>query len=763
MGKSLIITEKPSVAKEIADALLVSTENRGGYFENSQYIISWATGHLLSLGYPGNQNPEWEEYSMDMLPMFTELKEFPIPDTRNQLNVLVMLIGRQDVDEIINAGDAGMEGEGIQWEIYNYAFQQTGKRKNVRRLWISSVSQNAIKEGFQNLESEDSRRNLYNAFLARRNGDWFYGMNISRFFSLTYNVKGLALGSVKNQILGMVVKRCREIQSFLPEPYYQVAVRVNNSFDAGWISAEGSRLNKRIEAEEIVRKVSGLKGVVTFYDTKEKIQEPPALYNLTKLQSDAVKQYGITSDQTLDILQRLYLEYKIITYPRTDSEFITFDDISNIKPLIESIASSDFVKELDISISQMASRILEDGLIIDRIVNDEKVNDHPGLLINENFAEYNGNMKSNEKAVLGMILKRMLVSLSKPYVYSETTIHFECNGEVFECSRKTPKYMGYKAVASRLDHQKPNGKENKEESCSLPVFEEGDKVTITAAEVLDKMTKAPPYFNESTLFSVMEKKEKYGIGTSATRAAIFKELLDKKYLYKDKSTSRKLPYILPTELGEKIYDILPPDMTTPELAARWQHMLNQIEDGKITYEYYINEMKDFISEIIKNYNKIEGIELETESEKASKKQMKLAKSISLTLGIPMPEEQTIQALSAYIDTNIPKYLSNPKKKFADQDSYILGKCPLCGGNVNIAKSGTSYYCMKYKQGCKFSVMKNDYAFKNVTGKEITKAVMKSLLEKGSARCGGKIVTVRWNTGTSPKGFMIHTYSGKKVF
>lgn len=347
MGKSLIVTEKPSVAKEIANVLQINTENKGGYFEDNQYVISWAAGHLLTLGYPGDQNPEWEEYSMNTLPMFTELKAFPISGTIKQLNVLVQLIGRTDVDEIINAGDAGIEGEGIQWEIYNYAFAKTGKRKKVRRLWISSVSRKAIQEGFQNLEPEGSRSNLFYAFLARRNGDWLYGMNTSRFFGMTYNVTGLSSGSVKNQILGMVVKRCEDIQNFKQEPFYQVVVKINDIFEAGWSGEEGSRFDRRADAEEIVRKVSGQMGRVTFYETKEKSQKPPVLYNLAKIQSNAVKQYGITSDRTLEILQALYLEHKITTYPRTDSEYITSSDIQDIKPLIESIANSSFVKDLD--------------------------------------------------------------------------------------------------------------------------------------------------------------------------------------------------------------------------------------------------------------------------------------------------------------------------------------------------------------------------------------------------------------------------------
>lgn len=769
MGKSLIVTEKPSVARDIAAALRVNSENKGGYFEDERYVISWAAGHLFSLGYPGDQKQEWEEYKLETLPMFAPLKVFPLTDTMKQLNVLVKLIGRADIDEIINAGDAGIEGEGIQWEIYNYAFARTGKRKKVRRLWISSVSEKAIIEGFNNLEPDGSRANLYQAFLARRDGDWFYGMNTSRFFGLTYKVKGLSSGSVKNQILGMVVKRCRDIQNFKPEPYYQVAANINNSFSVGWCDEDGNTFKNKGDAEAVVTKVSGQSGIVTLYETKEKTQKPPALYSLVKIQSEAVKQYGITSDRTLEILQSLYQDYKITTYPRTDSEYITSNNIYEIQPLVEAIATSSFIQEMDVSISQMAQKILAEGLEINQIVDDKKVNDHPGLLINDNFANFHGELKPDEKIILGMIIKRMIISLSRPYKYTETIIQLECNGETFGCKGTTPISMGYKEVSKGLKQQE---QKTEESDPVLPQLSPGETVQFVAAEVLDKVTKAPQYFNESTLFNAMENiasliedkqykkvlKDKKGIGTSATRAAIFKELLDKRYLFKDDSRNKKLPYIKPTELGEKIFDVLPEDMTTPELAAKWQEMLNQIETGSITYEYYMKEMQAFITDKVKNYQKIEGIDIASEQEKPTDKQMNLAKSISLTLDIPMPSELTITALSEFISENMERYVLAPEKKYAQETSFAIGKCPLCGGDVNVAKSGANYYCVNYKQGCKFSVMKSDYSFKKITGKDITKAVMKSLLSKGSVKCGGKFVKVQWNTGVSPKGFMTHTYS-----
>lgn len=769
MGKKLVVTEKPSVARDIAAALRVNSDNKGGYFEDERYVISWAAGHLFSLGYPGDQKQEWEEYKLETLPMFAPLKVFPITDTMKQLNVLVKLIGRDDIDEIINAGDAGIEGEGIQWEIYNYAFARTRKRKKVRRLWISSVSEKAIIEGFNNLEPDGSREHLYQAFLARRDGDWFYGMNTSRFFGLTYKVKGLSSGSVKNQILGMVVKRCRDIQNFKSEPYYQVVANVNNSFTVGWCDEDGNTFKNKNDAEAVVSKVTGQPGVVTLYETKEKTQKPPALYSLVKIQSEAVKQYGITSDRTLEILQALYQDYKITTYPRTDSEYITSNNAYEIMPLVEAIARSPYIQQMDATISKMAQRLLEEGLEIEQIVDDKKVNDHPGLLINDNFASFQGELKTDEEKILCMIIKRMIIALSKPYRYAETVIQLECHGETFGCKGTTPVFMGYKDIAKGL-RQAESNKEEKEQT--LPQLSEGESVLFSSAEVVNKVTKPPQYFNESTLLNGMENianliedkeykkvlKDKKGIGTSATRAAIFKELLEKRYLYKDDSKNKNLPYIKPTELGEKIFDVLPKDMTSPELAAKWQDMLNQIEAGEITYDFYMKEMEVFITDKVKNYQKVEGIDIASEQSKPTEKQINLAKSISLTLGLPLPEDMTITGLSEYITQNMEQYVLAPEKKYAQETSFAIGKCPLCGGDVNVAKSGVSYYCANYKQGCKFSVMKSDYAFKQLTGKDITKAVMKSLLEKGTVKSGGKFIKVQWNTGVSPKGFMTHTYS-----
>lgn len=786
MGKSLIVTEKSSVAKEIAKVLGVTDENKGGYYENGQYVISWAAGHLFSLGYPEDQNENWKDYRLDTLPMFPDLKVFPLAQTKKQLNVLVSLIGREDVDEIINAGDAGIEGEGIQWEIYEYAFQKNRRRKRVRRLWISSVSDNAIREGFKNLEPEGSRECLYKAFLARRNGDWIYGMNTSRFFGLTYNVKGFSSGSVKNQILGLVVKRCRDIKNFVSKPYYQVSagITVNQGliddpehdltcgFSAMWYCDEGNRLSNPDDAKKIIEKVSCREGVVTRYEVKEKAQKPPTLYNLAKIQSDAVKKYGITSDRTLEILQALYLDYKITTYPRTDSEYITEDDAMEVPELIRAIASSLYLQSVEPNISTMASKIIEDGLELSNITNDKKVSDHPGLFINENFGAFDIRvLKKDEQQVLLLLLKRILISLAKKYEYTETTVEIMCKDEFFTNKGKTPIHNGYLDIQRKLF---PSSLEKNEHDSYIPFLKEGQVVHIKHADLLSKMTTPPPYFNESTLISAMENissiiedkelksvmREKKGIGTSATRATIFKELLDRKYLYKDDSKNKKTPSILPTEMGEKIFDILPSDMTTPELAAKWQDMLNQIQKGEITYDLYMQEMKTYINNIISGYQKIGGIGLEKTANKPTDKQLNLAKSISMTLNISMPEEQTITSISSFINDNMGQYLANPNKKYATVYDNVVGKCPLCGGEVNVSKDASRYYCSQYKSGCKFSVMKEDYAFKNLTKKNVTKAVMKSLLEKGQIKILGKLITVKWNTGTTPKGFMTHTFTIK---
>lgn len=775
----LIITEKQTVADEISKVLNIPIENKGGYYESNQYLISWAAGHLFTLGYPENQNENWKGYGLEGLPMFAKLKIFPIAATKQQLNVLVSLIGRQDVTEIINAGDAGIEGEGIQWEIYDYAFKKNKRSIPVHRLWISSISMQAIQNGFNHLEPEGSRKLLYQAFLARRNGDWFYGMNTSRFFGTLYNVRGLSSGSVKNQILGMVVKRCQEIKNFKPEPYYQIEAtfeydqgeNVKVYFDGIWNGEDGNKIENQIEAEDIASNIKNKNAFVNKYEDTEKNQKPPALYNLTKLQSDAIKKFGISSDRTLEILQSLYINYKIATYPRTDSEYITSDTVFLVPDLINVIAQSESVKRRDINISNMAAQIIKDGLQLEQIVNDKKVSDHPGIMINDNFKNFDVNKLGFEEwNILSLILKRMIIALAKKYSYRETVIQVVVENQKFKVSGRIPVDYGYIEIQRKLFGYTGLP----EDEIKLPEVEVGQSLNVEKAVVKSKVTTPPAYYNESSLFLAMENigssiedeslrnalKEKKGIGTSATRAEIFKELLDKGYLYKDDSKSKKTPLIKPTELGEKIYMILPKEMTSPELAAKWQVLINKIQNGEITYDYYILELESYLRKIMADYKKIDGIDIETALDKPTPKQINMMKNISATLNIPLPEQMTITTVSQYIKDNMDRYIACPNKKYGSMDDNKVGKCPLCGGVVYVSRDASRYYCSQYKAGCKFNVMKEDYSFKNLTGKNISKGVIKSLLEKNQVKVLGKTISVDWNTGVTKKGYITHTYTIK---
>lgn len=771
--KSIIVSEKPSVAADLAKALKVSTKNCGGYFENDNYIITWALGHLLGLGYPQHQNPAWEGYSMEHLPMFPNFRDLPLDATKKQLNVICDLVKRTDVKEIINAGDAGIEGEGIQWEIYNYAFMKAKKRLPVKRLWLNSFTEKAILKGMDNLEPDGSRKTLFQAFLARRNSDWLYGMNLSRFFGMTYNVKGLAVGRVMTAVIGMVVEREREIANFKSEPYYQIAAEIDSSFKAMWFDKEENKAvaeRNKETATNVYNSILGKSGTVTVYKTEEKKTNPSPLLNLAEIQKQAIKLYGITSDETLAILQVLYSDKKITTYPRTDSHYLTSDDAADVPGLIQAIANSPLTIKINPALSQAASSLLENGLNVKNIVNDSKVNDHTGLAITENFETYNEDLSKKEIQILNLILSRLVVSLSDTYIYNKTTIELNIENQTFATSGNTPISMGWKDVQKLLLGEVD---EEKEDVATLPILSEGSSVTVTNAELLNKKTTPPAHFNESSLLDAMEKVGKYiedpelkkvikesdGIGTPATRAEIISKLLKKEYLTKDTSKSKKNPNIIPSQTGYDIYDILPRDMTSPTKSAVWQQQLNAIEDGTITYETYIKGIQSYICGVINNYEHQET-NLEKVDNTPSEKQLNFAKNIALTLNIELPAEITKASIKEFIDANMESFNNAGEKKYAQQADFILGKCPLCDGNIYQAKSGNNYYCSNYKSGCKFNVMKSDYGFKNITGKEITKIAIKNLLEKGSTKAGGKTITVTWNTSTSPKGFMVHTFKEK---
>lgn len=671
MSKQLIITEKPSVGKAIAEVLGVTT-NKGGYIENDKYIISWAFGHLISLGMPHVQNPKWEKWSLDLLPMFPDEYIYEInDDRREQFELLKALIHRQDVSEIINAGDDGREGEYIQRLIY----WKAGNTKPMKRLLIDSVSEKTIKNGMANLQDGNIYDGKFEAGKGRDRADYLIGMNLSRLLSCTYNAKGLVIGRVKTPTTAMVVHRDNEIKQFVPKPYW--VFQASFVTDTGipyvgtWFSKEeqneeqqkgNSRIFQKETAEMLQKKTEGKIGTVLSVKKEKRKTAPPKLYSLSDLQVDCINSFGYTSGQVLSIAQSLYEVHKITTYPRTDSNYITNDLGNEFTELIQDIGNKDS------TYGAVVASLLEEGLVVGKnIINNSKVTDHHAIIINENYSSYElSKLDEEEQKVLHMIISRMLLSVSQPYEYYETTVVSSVEDEYFKSSGKTVINKGFVLYQEFL-----LGKRKKEAAMELNGISEDIFVEVQSTDIQEKSTTPPKPYTEATLLQAMKNvsrviedkhlkemiKDK-GIGTEATRASILAELFNKKYLERGKG---KLPPIHATQKGQDIIKIAPQELTSPVLSAKWEDQLSQIEAGQCTLQDFMKGIEEYITEVIRTYPKNKEVHFEKNSNK------------------------------------------------------VLGKCPRCGADYIIGKFGA--YCSKK---CGFSCSM-------VFGKKLAEHQIKSLL------------------------------------
>ena len=675
MDKQLIIAEKPSVGKAIAEVLGV-TEEKSGYMENDHFIVSWAFGHLISLGMPHEQNPKWKEWSLSLLPMFPEEYIYQVnKDSKEQFELLKKLIHRPDVSEIVNAGDDGREGEYIQRLIY----WKAGNTKPMKRLLIDSVSEKTILKGMNNLKDGHVYDGKYEAGKGRDRADWLIGMNLSRFLSCTYNTKGLVIGRVKTPTTAMVVHRDMEIEHFVPVPYWVLYASFYTpegvTYSGQWFSQENeaaeeddknsSRLSKKELAEEIKAKIEKQPGNITSIEKKKKTTNRPKLYSLSDLQIDSINAFGYTSEQVLEIAQALYEKHKITTYPRTDSNYITEDLGNEFTMLIHNI------KEKSSVYTEIAEDLLNTGLNLDRnVINDDKVTDHHAIIINENYSGYNlEKLTPEEQNVLHLIISRMLLAVAQPYEYYETTVITCVVGELFRSSGKTIIDKGFVRYQEKLFTLR-----KKEKDTELTGLQENQSVQTDEVSLKEKKTTPPKPYTEATLLQAMKNvsrviedkhlkdiiKEK-GIGTEATRSGILAELFNKCYLERGKG---KLPPIHATKKGHDLISIAPPELTSPILSAEWEDKLYQVETGQYNLQSFIEEIEDYISTVISTYQKNNNIQFEQ--------------------------------------------FENGRK--------VLGKCPHCGADYISGKFGA--FCSKK---CGFSC---SLAF----GKKLSEQQVKSLLE-----------------------------------
>ena len=577
----LVIAEKPSVAQSIA-AVLNAKKRHDGYLEGSGYLVSWCFGHLAELADAAAYNADYAKWTMKDLPIVPMNYRFTIrEDKRKQFDILRGLLRREDVSEVVNACDAGREGELIFRTVYCLA----GCSKPILRLWISSMEDDAIHAGFKQLKSGRDYDGLHQSALCRAKADWLVGINATRYFSLTYG-RTLNIGRVMSPTLALLVQREADISAFVPEPFYTVQL------DCGFIAAT-DRMKDRKTADGIANACKGKTAIVKSVERKEKAEKAPALYDLTALQRDANRILGYTAQQTLDYLQSLY-EKKLCTYPRTDSRFLTEDMEDSISGLVSSAAA----------VCGVASPTT---IHAKQVCNNKKVTDHHAIVPTVSAGKTDlMSLPLGEREVLKLAAKGLLRAISEAHRYAETVITVECAGHSFTAKGKTVLVPGWKSYEQ----------EQMEAASTLPDVAEHQPISVSDAAVKTGKTTPPKHFTEDTLLSAMENAgkedmpddaERKGIGTPATRSGIIEKLVSSGFVERKKS--KKVVNLLPTSTGTALITVLPEQLQSPQLTAEWEHRLKEIERGEIVPDSFMDGITAMLGELMQTYNPIPGAEV----------------------------------------------------------------------------------------------------------------------------------------------------------
>ena len=580
MSYCLVVAEKPSVGAAYAK-VLGATNRQDGYWEGNGYLVSWCVGHLVELAPPNVYDAKYVKWSIADLPILPEKWQYLVStSTKKQFGILQKVMNRPDVDSIVCATDAGREGE----LIFRLVYQQAGCKKPFSRLWLSSMEENAIREGFAHLKPSTEYDALYNAALCRERADWMVGINASRLFSCLYG-QPLAVGRVMTPVLAMTVVREAAIAAFVPEKFYTVALTLA---DGG--SASSKRFAQKMDAERLLSKCRKEERVtVQKMKRKEKYESPPPLYDLTALQRDANRLLGFTAQQTLDYAQSLY-EKRLITYPRTDSRFLTEDMAASIPGLVTDTGKVFAVeKPLPIHVRQ--------------VINGSKVTDHHALLPTKSMANADlAALPVGERNVLRLIAARLLCAVGEQHRYAETTLTTECAGEEFTANGKVVLSEGWKAMERKMLGELL-GKQK--EQATLPDVQEQSQCSIVVAELKEGQTTPPKHFTEDTLLHAMETAsadsmpegvERQGIGTPATRAATIEKLVQKGFL--ERKGNKKTKVLLPTDKGKALITVMPEEIQSPEMTADWETKLLRIEHSEMEPETFMTEIKEMISSLV---------------------------------------------------------------------------------------------------------------------------------------------------------------------
>jgi len=591
LGKTLIIAEKPSVGRDIAKVLKCKSKG-DGYLYSDEYIISWAVGHLVSLADPQDYDPSLKKWSLGSLPIIPSSFQLkPIQSSKKQLDVLKKLMASKEVDSLICATDSGREGELIFRYIYDYA----KCRKPFRRLWISSMTDKAITEGFDKLKPGSEYDNLYRSAKCRSEADWLVGINASRAYTLRHNVL-YSIGRVQTPTLAIIVARQKEIDAFVPKDYWEIFVDFD-MYKAIWVDKDKkeSKIFEKEKAQAIIDKIKGKNGRVDSIEKEDKKQLPWLLYDLTELQRDCNRKFGYTAKKTLSIAQDLYEKRKLITYPRTDSRYLTDDMKPKIRAVLQRLDFGEYKdyaqRLLDMEALPFSKRIFDNG----------KVSDHHAIIPTESKVNVNA-LSQDELNVYGLIARRFISVFYPPYLYSVTRIITIIEEENFLTKGTTINQLGFMEL-----YKNDKDKEEGEEDAVLPELETGQEYPLSKSQLKQKKTQPPKTYTEATLLSAMENAGRFvedetlkeqmkdsGLGTPATRAAIIERLLQVGYL------ERKGRTLIPTEKGIRLISIVPEQVKSPETTGKWEKGLSSIAKGKMDAGRFMGSIVRYVNFLVES-------------------------------------------------------------------------------------------------------------------------------------------------------------------
>ena len=675
MGKILVIAEKPSVARDIAK-VLKANQKGDGCLIGENYVVSWAVGHLVTLAEPEDYDEKYKKWNFSTLPILPEeMKLKAIQQTRSQLKVLHKWMNSAEIDSLICATDSGREGE----LIFRYIYEITNCKKPFERLWISSMTEEAIKEGFATLKDGREYDLLYTSAKCRSEADWLVGMNATRAYTLRYDAL-LSIGRVQTPTLALIVNKQKEIDAFVAEDYFEVQADFGG-YTGMWIDQEEhTRIEKEETAKAIVQKVSGKQAVITKVEKEEKKTPPPLLYDLTELQRDCNKKFGFSAKKTLDIAQSLYEKRKMITYPRTDSRYLS-DDMkgkvhNTLRRLNELEEYQSYTQPLSGNIS-----------FTKRIIDNSKVTDHHAIIPTDGKLRVDSLMEE-EKKVFSLVAARFLAVFYPYYRYETTKVYAMAEQEQFLSKGTVVLEEGWQAVEKALVPATATKKKKKdEEEQKLPALTEGEQRKIEKAAVQKKKTKPPTPYTESSLLSAMENAGRFvedealkeqmkdsGLGTPATRAAIIERLLTVGYIV------RKGKNLIPTEKGMKLIEVVPIEMSSPQTTGKWEKGLSSISKGKMTEERFMASIRRYVQFLIQDA------------------------ASGRRADVVFPAEQ----------------IRGKKRK-----NNAFGKCPVCGRDI--LENTKSFYCAGWKNGCKFSLWKDSLTPYGLT---LDGGMVKLLLKSG---------------------------------